>query len=166
MAFLPEFFMLRAYRIVNHKWRTSALDGEGARLYGGRWNHPGHSCVYLASSRALAALELLVHLTPKTKCVRFSFLEVNLHALSLEKIATLPPGWDETLPSGATREAGTEWLRSKRTAVLQVPSVLIQEEPNYLLNPSHPECENLFPVAARDFFFDPRLKKHLGSAYL
>ena len=158
--------MLSAYRIVNHKWRTSALDGEGARLHGGRWNHPGHPCVYLASSRALAALELLVHLTPKTKCVRFSFLEVNLTALSMEKIATLPRGWDEPLPSGATREAGTEWLRSKRSAVLQVPSVLIQEEPNYLLNPSHPECENLFPVAARDFFFDPRLKKHLGSAYL
>jgi RES domain-containing protein len=158
--------MLRAYRIVNHKWRTSALDGEGARLYGGRWNHPGYSCVYLASSRALAALEMLVHLTPKTKSVRFSFVEVNLSSLSIEKIATLPPGWDETLPSGATREAGTEWLRSKRSAVLQVPSVLIQEEPNYILNPSHPECENLFPVSARDFFVDPRLKKHLGSAYL
>jgi RES domain-containing protein len=158
--------MLRAYRIVNYKWRTSALDGEGARLYGGRWNHPGYSCVYLASSRALAALEMLVHLTPKTKSVRFSFVEVNLSSLSIEKIATLPPGWDETLPSGATREAGTEWLRSKRSAVLQVPSVLIQEEPNYILNPSHPECENLFPVSARDFFFDTRLKKHLGSAYL
>jgi RES domain-containing protein len=158
--------MLRAYRIVNHKWRTSALDGEGARLYGGRWNHPGYSCVYLASSRALAALEMLVHLTPKTKSVRFSFVEVNLSSLSIEKIATLPLGWDETLPSGATREAGTEWLRSKRSAVLQVPSVLIQEEPNYILNPSHPECENLFPISARDFFFDPRLKKHLGSAYL
>ena len=158
--------MIRAYLIVNHKWRTYALNGEGARLHGGRWNHPGQPCVYLASSRALAALELLVHLTPKTKCVRFSFLEVNLQALSIEKIATLPPGWDETLPSWATREAGTEWLLSKRTAVLQVPSVLIQEEPNYLLNPSHPECENFFSVAARDFFFDSRLKKHLGSAYL
>ena len=158
--------MLRAYRIVNHKWRTSAFDGEGARLHGGRWNHPGHPCVYLASSRALAALELLVHLTPKTKCVRFSFLELNLDSLSIEKIATLPRGWDETLPSGATREAGTEWLRSKRSAILQVPSVLIQEEPNYLLNPNHPECENVFPIAARDFFFDPRLKQHLGSAYL
>jgi RES domain-containing protein len=120
----------------------------------------------LASSRALAALEMLVHLTPKTKSVRFSFVEVNLSSLSIEKIATLPLGWDETLPSGATREAGTEWLRSKRSAVLQVPSVLIQEEPNYILNPSHPECENLFPISARDFFFDPRLKKHLGSAYL
>jgi hypothetical protein len=61
---------------------------------------------------------------------------------------------------------GTEWLRSKRSAILQVPSVLIQEEPNYLLNPSHPESENVFPFAARDFFFDPRLKQHLGSAYL
>jgi len=111
-------------------------------------------------------LELLVHLTPKTKCVRFSFLELNLGSLSIEKIATLPRGWDETLPSGATREVGTEWLRSKRSAILQVPSVLIQEEPNYLLNPSHPECENVFPIAARDFFFDPRLKQHLGSAYL
>jgi RES domain-containing protein len=158
--------MLRAYRIVNLKWRPSAFDGAGARLHGGRWNHPGHPCVYLASSRALAALELLVHLTPKTKCVRFSFLELNLGSLSIEKIATLPRGWDETLPSGATREAGTEWLRSKRSAILQVPSVLIQEEPNYLLNPSHPECENVFPIAARDFFFDPRLKQHLGSAYL
>ncbi len=157
---------MRAYRIVNHKWRTSALDGEGARLYGGRWNHPGYSCVYLASSRALAALEMLVHLTPKTRSVRFSFVEVNLSSLSIEKISTLPVGWDETLPSGATREAGTEWLRSKRSAVLQVPSVLIQEEPNYILNPSHPECEDFFPVSARDFFFDPRLKKHIGTAYL
>lgn len=157
---------MRAYRIVNHKWRTSALDGEGARLYGGRWNHPGYSCVYLASSRALAALETLVHLTPKTRGVRFSFVEVNLSSLSMEKIATLPPGWDETLPSGATREAGTEWLRSRRSAVLQVPSVLIKEEPNFILNPEHPECENLFPVSARDFFFDPRLKNHIGSAYL
>jgi RES domain-containing protein len=157
---------MRAYRIVNHKWRTSALDGEGARLYGGRWNHPGYSCVYLASSRALAALEMLVHLTPKTKSVRFSFVEVNLSSLSIEKITTLPVGWDETLPSGATRETGTEWLRSKRSAVLQLPSVLIQEEPNYILNPSHPECEDLFPVSARDFFFDPRFKKHIGTAYL
>lgn len=157
--------MLTAYRIVNQKWKAFALDGEGARLHGGRWNHPGHACVYLASSRALAALELLVHLTPKTRGVLFCFLEVNLNALSIEKIETLPPGWDQTIPSGATREAGTEWLRSKRSAILQVPSVLIQEEPNYLLNPQHPECVDLFPTRARDCVFDPRLKKHIGTAY-
>ncbi|MEI8294253.1 MAG: RES family NAD+ phosphorylase [bacterium] len=157
--------MAQAYRIVNHKWRTSAFDGEGARIHGGRWNHPGVSCVYLASSRALAALELLVHLTPKTQSIRFTFLEVSLESMSIEKIATLPVGWNDALPSGATREIGTEWLRSKRSPVLQVPSVLIPDEPNYLLNPRHPDCENFFPVRARDFFFDPRLRKHLGNAY-
>ena len=72
---------ITAYRLVSPRWASTALSGEGARKYGGRWNSPGHSVVYLAESRALCALELLLHLTtPDTRTKPFRLIEVKIPA--------------------------------------------------------------------------------------
>jgi len=69
--------MMTAWRIVPEQWAATAFDGEGARLHGGRWNSPGKPAVYLADTRALAALEVLVHLNPAMAALRYQMIEVS-----------------------------------------------------------------------------------------
>lgn len=140
---------LRAWRIVAPRWADSAFSGEGARKYGGRWNSPGRAVVYLAGSRALAALEMLVHLTtPDSRAKPYVLRE-----------ARIPREWiaDPGKRGEDPVTAGDRWLASRRSLALRVPSVLIPEEPNYLLNPAHPEFRRVRFGAATEFRFDPRM---------
>lgn len=70
--------MITAYRIVKKKWADNAFDGESARLYGGRWNSRGQSCVYLAGSESLAILEILVHLDNTRQINHYSLFAIEL----------------------------------------------------------------------------------------
>lgn len=137
-----------AYRIVAPRWRNSAFTGEGAANYGGRWNSPGRRAVYVAGSRALAALEMLVHLTtPGSRAKPYLIFEVSIPAAAIIGA----PATDRPV------ETGDAWLRSGRSPALRVPSVLIPEEPNYLLNPLHPGFSRIIPGMPREFLFDHRL---------
>lgn len=137
-----------AYRIVAPRWANSAFSGEGAQKYGGRWNSPGRRVVYLAGSRALAALEMLVHLTtPGSRAKPFLIFEVRIPA---NLILAAKGGTDR-------RQEGDSWLASGRSAALRVPSVLIPEEPNYLLDPGHPGFGKIAHGSPIDFRFDRRL---------
>jgi RES domain-containing protein len=136
------------YRIVAPRWRNSAFTGEGAASYGGRWNPPGRRMVYLAGSRALAALEMLVHLTtPGSRAKTYLIFEVLIPSAAIMDA----PATDRPVETGDT------WLKSGRSTALRVPSVLIPEEPNYLLNPLHPGFSNIIPGTPREFHFDQRL---------
>ena len=149
---------MRLYRICRAAHRE--LDGEGARLYGGRWNTPGHSVVYTSSTLALAALEYLVHADPE-------LVPADLYAITIEvpddaAIATadvrgLPRGWHRTPEHPACREIGDAWLRAGQTLALRVPSAPIPEEQNVLLNPRHADAVRVSIARERRFFFDPRL---------
>lgn len=153
--------MPQAWRIVTRKRVQGAFDGEGARLFGGRWNSPGKPMVYLAGSRALAALEMLVHLHPamagKMTFARFS---VEFPPRFVEELDSREgPVFDSFGPSVSplTQAAGDAWLKNGIKPLLRVPSAIIPEEPNYLLNPRHPACSELLISEAETFSFDPRL---------
>jgi len=150
--------MLNAWRIVTRKWADTAFDGEGARLYGGRWNSPGSGVVYLADSRALAALESLVHHPgiPDLGYVRFP---VQFKASLVERLPTtgLETFIQSPVIAPETQAVGDDWLKQSRKPILEVPSAIVPEEYNYLLNPAHPKFDQIEIGAAEAFAFDPRL---------
>jgi RES domain-containing protein len=126
----------------------------------GRWHTKGHSIVYTATSAALAALELLVHVDPLTAPTDLRLLAIELpDDLSTEvlELATLPEGW-HSLPAPASLQSlGSSWLTSGRTAALNVPSAIITVERNFLLNPRHPEAQRIRIISNEAFTFDTRL---------
>jgi RES domain-containing protein len=152
--------MIPAFRLCKTKFLATAFSGEGARLYGGRWNSPGLAVVYTSSSLSLATLEVLVHLEDPEAFARFfSWVSLEIPDDSMERIdpAQLPSGWlaDET--NFSSQSIGDGWLRSMRSAVLAVPSVVTPGEWNYLLNPAHSRFTEIRIGEARPFQPDPRL---------
>lgn len=150
--------MPEAWRIIKEKHAATALSGDGARLFGGRWNSRGIRVVYTSSTNSLAALESLVHLNPP---VLFNYVAIRIEfddAL-LETIPpkALPADWRVEPPPPSSKAIGDAWVREARSAVLAVPSVIIPGEPNYLLNPEHPEFREISISKPAPFAFDPRL---------
>jgi RES domain-containing protein len=126
------------------------LTGEGARRYGGRWNLPGRPVVYAASSAALAVLEVRVHLdlTPDLLPDDYLLLTIDLREFATEEVTNIPP--DPAV-------FGDTWLREQRTPVLQVPSMIVPDSSNLLVNPAHPDAAPASIIARRRFAFDRRL---------
>lgn len=126
----------------------------------GRWHTKGNPIVYTASSAALAALEMLVHVDPLTAPADLRLLAIELpDDLTTEVLEpfTLPESW-HSVPAPAELQAlGLSWLTSGRTAALNVPSAIITVERNYLLNPRHPELQRVRILSDEAFSFDPRL---------
>lgn len=149
-------------------WRLSkraTFDGEGARKYGGRWNHPGTPVIYTAASLALALLELLVHVPQADAPDRLVALYVDIPDdldTSAVDVAELPNGWDVSPGPAPLRDIGTEWAVRRSslvlavpTAVLHVPRELIAAERNFLINPMHADFGSLRPQHVITTF-DPR----------
>lgn len=150
--------MTRCFRIVRPAFVASALSGEGARLHGGRWNPPGWRCVYAAGSRALAVLEILCHLPPAARNLEFRLMEIGVPAgLIDDSSPPLPPAWDQLPSCPEAREFGRRWLARARYPVRSLPSVLIPEESNFLLNPAAPGFERIRILGERAFALDHRL---------
>lgn len=149
---------MRLYRICRAAHR--ALDGEGARLYGGRWNSPGRPVVYASSTLSLAALEYLVH-------VDVDLVPTDLVAITLElpddaavetvDVAALPAGWQHASEPAACKALGDAWLGAARAVALRVPAAPVPEEWNVLLDPRHADMARVRVVGERAFGFDPRL---------
>lgn len=149
---------VRLYRICRAAYRD--LDGEGGRLYGGRWNTPGRPVVYTSTALALAALEYLIHVDPQDVPTDLVALTIEVpDDVECEEIdaAALPAGWEQAPEPAACKDIGDAWRRAGRTLALRVPSAPIPEEMNVLLNPRHPSARRMQIVAERSFFFDPRL---------
>jgi len=151
--------MIRAWRIVSSLRAQSAFDGEGARRFGGRWNSPGTPAVYLAGSRALAALEMLVHLNERAARQTFVRFEVRIPGTALETDDAPPPlaALNSPVVSAVTQARGDRWLNAGKRPALAIASAVIPEEPNYLLNPRHPKFKDIEIGEAETFAFDPRL---------
>lgn len=147
------------YRIVQEHWVSRAFDGEGARFYGGRWNSPGSAAVYLAESRALAALEILVHAQREALRLRWMIIELEIDDSRIDRVppSKLPPNWRLQPSSHQAQSFGSRWLRDYRNLALQIPSVVIPEEFSLLLNPSHPAMREIKPSVPQPFSFDSRL---------
>ena len=130
--------MVSAWRIVMRDRAASAFTGEGARLYGGRWNSLGVAMSYAAESRALAALEMLVHLDWAEAVGEFALVEMQCPAELIENApATLPADWASFPAPLALAAMGDYWVANGMRPVLRVPSVVIPQEWNYLVNPRH-----------------------------
>ena len=134
------------------------LSGEGARLYGGRWNNPGRAAVYLGDSLALAGMELLVHLGEADVLRTYRKMPVYIPEDTVMHIdpGDLPPDW-ETGSRTLTRAIGDQWLAAEPSAVLQVPSAVVSGESNFIVNPNHPDIGAITPGPISDFRFDARL---------
>jgi RES domain-containing protein len=151
---------ISAYRIVAPKWAHDALSGEGARKFGGRWNSPGRAMVYLGGSRALTALEMLVHLpTPLSRAKPYIIIEMKIprHLIDDYPLSLLPDGWRNSPPAASTCDIGNDWLQAGGQLALRIPSILIPEETNILLNPLHPDFGQITEAPAATFSFDSRL---------
>jgi RES domain-containing protein len=151
--------MVSAWRIVKQKHSRSALSGEGARLFGGRWNNPGVSMVYLAQSQALAALEMLVHLDAAELLRSYVIIEVGIDERFISRVdrARLGRNWRSDPPPAKLRAIGDNWVAGKSSVVLQVSSVLVPAEFNYLVNPRHADFAKLHFGKQSLFRFDSRL---------
>lgn len=152
--------MLHAWRIVKRRHVEEAFNGEGARLYGGRWNSPGVPVVYVAESRALAALEIMAGLRSRATLNAYVLIEVRFEEYLVEELDrdSLPVAWRTSPPRPETQAIGDRWVREARSVVLRVPSVVIPAEFNFLLNPTHPEFDAVEILGPTPFEFDSRLE--------
>lgn len=140
--------------------KHSAPDGEGARRYGGRWNTPGTPVVYTSGTLSLAALEYLVHVDSDILPDGLVSIRATIpDGLKIEAISAshLPLEWKDKIIPVSLQQLGTDWVTSAKSAVLKVPSVVIEHEWNYVLNPRHPEFSQILWDAAAVFSFDQRL---------
>ena len=151
--------MPSAWRIVRAARVKSAFTGEGARLYGGRWNSPGTAVIYVSEHESLAALELLVHLTPLSPSAKYlSFrLEWDDKLTEYFPAKNLPPNWNAEPPTFETMQIGDDWLHAANFVALAVPSVLSTSEMNFLLNPKHADFKKIKISQPVEYRFDARL---------
>ncbi len=152
--------MPRAWRIVKASRASSAFDGEGARLYGGRWNNPGTAVIYTAQSQSLAALELLVHLQASHLLMSYCSISVDCEDALIETVDPhrLASNWRDYPAPSVHQQFGDRWASERRSVVLQVPSVVIPGEFNFIVNPGHPDFDRLVIGPPNPFEFDLRLK--------
>lgn len=149
------------YRIEREKYLSTTLSGIGASMTKGyRWNSLHTKLVYTAESRALAILEVSVHLDlsedlPKDR--HYVEIEIPDNILILEvSIDDLPPDWDAKPPTTLTQSIGDDFVRYNEAAVLKVPSSIVPQESNYLINPNHPDATRIMIKSAAPMVFDPR----------
>ena len=150
--------MLTVWRLLTARFAQSAFSGEGARLYGGRWNRKGVAMVYTAGSQSLAMLEMLVQDEPLR--ARYVMVPATLPKnLKIERVIPdqLPADWRDLGARQRLQAIGTDWARRRSSAVLAVPSVVIPTETNYLLNPLHPAFARIEIGKAEAFVTDLRL---------
>ena len=151
--------MLTAWRLVKERHAATAFSGEGAARSGGRWNARGHHVIYASATQSLCVLESLVHLDP-AMVFRYVVFRIEIPESLID---TLPPkklagDWRSEPPSTSTKKIGDRWLKEKRSAVLAVPSALVPEESNYLINPLHPDFKKIKVGKPVPFSIDPRLR--------
>lgn len=151
---------MELFRIARPPYHRD-LSGRGAQLVGGRWNNIGVAVVYLASSRALAALEVLAHTPLKylgQTDLRIITLETSLEGMiSAISDNDLPPKWYEPVPDPYLAKMGDDFVAELSTPLLRVPSALMPWEYNYLLNPAHPKAKEMKIIDEQRWKPDPRL---------
>lgn len=143
-----------AWRLASGRY--DPLSGEGARLFGGRWNSAGRPMVYASESLALAVLESLVHITGAFPADYHAFrIDIPEDELEILDSNLLKTGWVEDL--GYTRAIGDQWFDQGRSLALMVPSAVIGASLNVLINPHHPRAWKIRVGHRESFRFDPRL---------
>ncbi|MEY0431245.1 RES family NAD+ phosphorylase [Providencia rettgeri] len=148
------------YRLVKSNFAHDAWSGQGAMLYGGRWNHKGTPAVYTSTSISLATLEVLVHINQDILLSQFSLLSIDINDKYVMKLSLdhLPTDWQQDPAPTSTMDIGTIWLNNQDSLALLIPSCIVPYEYNAIINPLHPQFQKaLHTVKSLDFSVDPRL---------
>lgn len=148
-----------------HIWRLARavydpLDGEGARLHGGRWNREGTPLVYTSDHLSLCVLEQLVHIDPEEVPDDLTAFRVEVpEEVLVERVEAedLPDGWNRVADHPECQRIGELWVQKESSPVLEVPSAVLPWEMNYLVNPHHPKADSIQVVEQESFRFDRRL---------
>ncbi len=157
--------MIEAFRISKESDPAKAFSGQGAKDWGGRWNSKGVAVVYTAAHRSLSILEILVHVKGGSGTgsaainAPFYVYAVSFDAALLKElpISSVPNGWNSEPPTSASQSLGDAWVSAAGSAILTVPSVIVPEERNYILNPNHPRFSEIQIGAPVQCQVDPRL---------
>jgi len=130
-------------------------------MYGGRWNSPGTPMVYAAQSQSLAILEMLVHLDSPNLLKRYILFGIEIETTLISPVdrSSLPKNWKTDPVPTSVQTIGDRWAASFISVALNVPSALVPDESNFLLNPLHPDFPKLKIQKPLAFQFDPRLTK-------
>lgn len=147
------------YRIGKTK-HANDLSGEGAKLNGGRWNHKSSPCIYTSESRALSLLEYTVNINIEQipRALSMTTFEIPDSEILIVSEDVLPGNWKQVPASSSTKDFGTNFLKSENKLAIRVPSSVITEEYNYILNSIHPEKGNIKIVEIKDLIYDIRIK--------
>lgn len=146
------------------EWEANDLTGKGAEVTGGRWNRKGKPVVYCAGTISLAALETAVHIEaddlPMNRFVVCVEVPDDVWAARAVRAAeSLPVGWTARPEGKVSLDVGDAWLAGGASALMEVPSVIVNEESNVLINPRHADAAKLRSRKVRPWFFDERLKR-------
>ena len=146
------------------RYEADDMSGAGARSTGGRWNQPGVPMVYASASRALACLETIVHLNAGGLPFNRYLVEISIpdevwaRAL-VETPVSLGIGWDAEPAGTVSIRTGSDWVAGGKSALMRVPSVIIPEEDNILINPDHVDAARITARKFRKWLYDPRLQR-------
>jgi RES domain-containing protein len=147
------------YRLARTKYAND-LSGEGSRLHGGRWNHIGVPCIYSSVSKALAVLEYTVNTNIHDIPRRLSMISIEIpdDGIEIIPVGRLPGNWTLAPAPDETKNFGTRLLKPPAHLVIQMPSVVIPDEFNYLLNPMHLRAAEFRIIEIKDFVYDLRMR--------
>ena len=145
-------------------YEADDLSGAGAKTTGGRWNAVDIAAVYASETQALACLETVVHLNAGGLPFNRYLVAVTIpdgvwSRAQTTGPAALPVGWDAEPAGRASLRFGTEWLRSGMSSLLRVPSVIVADEYNVLINPAHADSPSITAAKLRKWRYDPRLTR-------
>ena len=151
---------MRVWRICRKRYAADPLNGRGGVVAGGRWHPKGTRIVYTSATLSLATLEVLVN--ADRDLIPRDLVRIEIHVpddLAIERLGqrALPSEWRTWPAPPELQRIGAKWISRAATAVLRVPSAVIPEESNYLVNPVHRDSAKLKVVGKRPFELDARL---------
>lgn len=146
------------YRISKENY-IKDLTGIGAKSVGGRWNFKGIGVLYASSTISLCMLECLAHFPVAfaPKDMALAKIEVPDNSIQIIDVNDLPENWQDVPSPKILKEIAYKWIKEQKYLILKVPSIIVPQEYNYIINPTHPEFENVKLKAVDAFCFDGRV---------
>ena len=145
------------YRLTSGQY-TNDLSGTGAKLYGGRWNSPGFAALYTTEHISLAVLEILVHMKAYRRPLDYHLVVLEVPdsaSVTTIDIQKLKKNWKDDITYG--QFIGDEFITARQSLLLKIPSAIIEEEHNLMINPAHPDAGKIKVRSSKIFIFDKRL---------
>lgn len=152
---------MNIYRLAKGNFAKD-LTGEGSRLSGGRWNHIGIPCLYSSESRALALLEYSVNIGFYSipRALSMVTIDVPEDKIWEVKVLSMPSNWKAAQAPAETKDYGTGILSELKSLIIKIPSAIIEEEFNYLINPLHKDISSIKVVNIVNFVYNLRIKDY------